>query len=46
MNPMQSVEQQLSSALQQNDAQQRMIPHIIERLATMEEACKISDEKV
>jgi hypothetical protein len=46
MNPMQSAEQQLSLALQQNDAQQRMIAHITERLAAMEEAGKIGDEKV
>jgi Retrotransposon gag protein len=46
MNPMQSAEQQLSLALQQNDAQQSMIAHITERLAAMEEAGKIGDEKV
>jgi hypothetical protein len=46
MNPMQSAKQQLSLALQQNDAQQRMIAHITERLAIMEEAGKIGDEKV
>jgi hypothetical protein len=46
MNPMQSAEQQLSLALQQNDAQKRMIAHITERLAAMEEAGKIGGEKV
>jgi hypothetical protein len=46
MNPMQTAEQQLDLALQQNDAQQRMIEHISERLAAMEEAGKIGDEKV
>jgi predicted membrane chloride channel (bestrophin family) len=46
MNPMQTVEQQLGLALQQNNAQQRMIAHISERLAAMEEAGKIGDEKV
>jgi hypothetical protein len=46
MNPMQTAEQQLGLALQQNDAQQRMIAHISERLAAMEEAGKICDEKV
>jgi hypothetical protein len=46
MNPMQTAEQQLGLALQQNDAQQRMIAHISERLAAMEEAGKIGDEKV
>jgi hypothetical protein len=46
MNPMQTAEQQLGLALQQNDAQQRMIAHISERLAAMEEADKIGDEKV
>jgi Retrotransposon gag protein len=46
MNRMQSAEQQLSLALQQNDAQQRMIAHITERIAAMEEAGKIGDEKV
>jgi hypothetical protein len=43
---MQTAEQQLGLALQQNDAQQRMIAHISERLAAMEEAGKIGDEKV
>jgi hypothetical protein len=46
MNPMQTSEQQLRLALQQNDAQQRMIAHISERLAAMEEAGKIGEEKV
>jgi hypothetical protein len=46
MNPMQTVEQQLGLALQQNDAQQQMIAHISERRAAMEEAGKICDEKV
>jgi hypothetical protein len=46
MNPMQTAEQQLGLALQQNDAQQRMIAHISERLAAMEEAGKIGDGKV
>jgi hypothetical protein len=45
MNPMQTAEQQLRLALQQNDAQQRMIAHISELLAAMEEAGKIGDEK-
>jgi hypothetical protein len=40
MNPMQTAEQQLGLALQQNDVQQRMIAHFSERLAAMEEAGK------
>jgi Ty3 transposon capsid-like protein len=46
MNPTQTAEQQLGLALQQNDVQQRMIAHISERLAALEEAGKIGDEKV
>jgi Ty3 transposon capsid-like protein len=46
MNTIHSAEQQLNLALQQNEAQQRMISHISERLAAMEEAGKIGDEKV
>jgi hypothetical protein len=46
MNTMHTAEQQLTLALQQNEAQQRMISHISERLAAMEEAGKIGDEKV
>jgi hypothetical protein len=46
MNSIQTAEQQLGLALQQNDAQQGMIAHISERLAAMEEAGKIGDEKV
>jgi hypothetical protein len=45
MNPMQTVEQQLGLA-QQSDAQQRMIVHVSERLAAMEEAGKIGLEKL
>jgi hemerythrin len=44
MNPMRTAEQQLGLALQQNDAQHRMIVHISEQLAAMEEAGKIGDE--
>jgi hypothetical protein len=46
MNTMHTAEQQLNLALQQSEAQQRMISHISERLAAMEEAGKIGDEKV
>jgi hypothetical protein len=46
MNTMHTAEQQLNLALQQNEAQQRMISHISERLAAIEEAGKIDDEKV
>jgi hypothetical protein len=46
MNSIQTAEQQLGLVLQQNEAQQRMIAHISERLAAMEEACKIGDENV
>jgi hypothetical protein len=46
MNPMQSAEQLLCLALQQIDAQQRMIAHITERLAAIEEAGKIGDVMV
>jgi hypothetical protein len=45
MNTIHSAEQQLNLALQQNEAQQRMISHISERLA-MEDAGNIGDEKV
>jgi hypothetical protein len=46
MDTIHSAEQQLNLALRQNEAQQRMISHISERLAAMEEAGKIGDEKV
>jgi Retrotransposon gag protein len=46
MNSIQKAAQQLGLALQQNEVQQRMIAPISERLAAMEEACKIGDEKV
>jgi hypothetical protein len=46
MNTMHTAEQQLNLAIQQNEAQQRMISHISDRLEAMEEAGKIGDEKV
>jgi hypothetical protein len=45
MNPMHSAEQQLNLALQQNEAQQKMISHITDRLAAMEEA-GMGEEKI